>query len=177
MFDVSKTPTFVWLISAVRHSIMNTTAPSCQRVTTARPKSFSSLDGDSPVMCGPLAASCSSFTLESRSSKRTIIANIWRWWKEFSAPFHTEWRGELHFSVSTHDANNNRWHFLSAEKLKQSISTMENSTGMKNHRLDVTFVITASLSIATSWVRFRIICNCLTWFVECLTTIQRRELH
>lgn len=177
IFVGSKTPTFVWLILAARHLIMNTTAPLCQHVTTEHQKSFLSWVGLSLATCGPSDASCSSSTLALPSSKRTTIANIWRWWKEFSARFPTEWRGKLFHFLPTNDANNKRdlLLFLFAEKLKQSISSMENSTGMKSHRPDDTSVITANPSIAMSWARFRIICNCLTWFVECLTTIQQRE--
>lgn len=98
-FAASKVQTFAWLISAPRHSTMNITAQSYRPVTTALLKSFLSWDGHSLVMCGPSAASCLSFTSASRSSKHTIIANIWQWWKEFSAPFHTEWRGEFYICL------------------------------------------------------------------------------
>lgn len=63
-----------------------------------------------------------------------------------------------------------------AGKQRQSISTMESSTGTINRRLVATFVTTANLFTAMSCQRFQIICSCLTWFVECSTTILQREL-
>lgn len=105
IFVGSKTPTFVWSILAARHLIMNITALLCRHAITELQKLFSSWVGRSLAMCGPLDASCSSSTLALRSSKRTTIANIWRWWKEFSARFHTEWRGTFFIFLPSNDAN------------------------------------------------------------------------
>lgn len=153
---------------------MSITALSFQHVIIEHLRSFWNLVGHSPVTFGRLAASCLSFIWALRCSKHMTTVNIWLWWREFLAQFHTEWRGK---KVDLHLYTKLKETFSSYEgKQRQNISITENLIGMRSHRLDATCVITANLFIAMSCLKFPITYNFLIWFVECLIMIQRREL-
>lgn len=89
-----RTPTRDWLILAVQPSTMSIIAQLCPHVITARQKSSWSLAGLSHATSGRSAALCLSSTWESRSSKLTITASTWQWWREFLERCHTGWQGE-----------------------------------------------------------------------------------